>query len=421
MEIREKWEIKGYLLIYMLVLFVVLTISYLVQIRSEQRHEEENVDMVYQMLGELRQGISYEQVAADMLKGTDNPDAVRQGLSVLEEYGYDGDYVSVFTGRTKEYARKLAVFYLALYLLLFLLYYSILQLMKKSREREFQQIGEILERFYNGQYEYLTEAFGEGTKNRIYMQLNSLGQKIILNEQRIELEKEDTKAMITDLSHQLKTPVASIKMCFQLLEDENLKTEEKKEFLERLGEQVVSLEGLLGALVNISRMEAGMIEIHKERNNIFDTVVQAVNQVYMKAEEKGIEIAIESEEEDNQKLFLPHDVKWTREAIVNVLDNAVKYSPANSQIRIKLIKQLYFLQIEIRDEGIGIKKDEVNRIFQRFYRGKHEVVRQAEGSGVGLYLTRKILEEQGGNIVVVISRGKKEPKGSTFSIMLPLQ
>ena len=140
MEIREKWEIKGYLLIYTLVLFVVLTTSYLVQVRSEQRHEEENVDMVYQMLGELRQGISYEQVAADMLKGTDNPDAVRQGLSVLEEYGYDGDYVSVFTGRTKEYARKLAVFYLALYLLLFLLFCSILKLMKKSRERENQKI-----------------------------------------------------------------------------------------------------------------------------------------------------------------------------------------------------------------------------------------------------------------------------------------
>lgn len=418
MEIREKWEIKGYLLIYMLVMFGVLAASYLVQIRSEQRHEAENVNMVYQILGELRQGISYEQAVADVLKGIDNPEAVEQGLSALAEYGYDKDYVSVFAKRSKEYAGRLAVFYLLLYLLLFLLCYCILCIVKRNREREFCRLEELLERFYNGQYESLAETFGEGTQSRIYMQLESLGQKIVLNEQRIELEKEDTKALITDLSHQLKTPVASIKMCFQLLEDETLEPEEKKEFLNRLGEQVTSLEGLLEALVNISRMEAGMIEIHKKRDNIFDTVVQAVNQVYMKAEEKGIEIVIENGDEDIQKLSLLHDVKWTREAIVNVLDNAVKYSPANSQIQIKMIKQLHFLRIEITDEGIGIKKEEINRIFQRFYRGKHEMVSQAEGSGVGLYLTRKILEEQGGSIMVVIPSGKRS--GSTFAIMLPM-
>ncbi|MCI8509263.1 MAG: HAMP domain-containing histidine kinase [Lachnospiraceae bacterium] len=416
-----KRKRNKFCLVYMLVLFAVLGILYYVQIRNEQKHEAENVNMVYQMLGELQKGVSYEQVAADVLKGNENQDALEEGLRILAEYGYDKDYHSVFSKGTNAYAKKLAVFYLMIYLLFLVWGYIFLRLIKKNREAEYQKLGNILERFHNGEYDFLAENMKEELESSVYMRLESLGKKLELNEQRMAVEKEETKALVTDLSHQLKTPVASIKMCFQLLEDENLQPEERKEFLNRLGEQILHLEGLLEALVNISRMETGMIEIRKEMTGIFNTVVQAVNQVYMKAEDKGIEIVIDTDNGEIENLSLAHDVKWTKEAVVNVLENAVKYSPADSTIEIIMKKQLHFLRIEIRDEGIGIKKEEINRIFQRFYRGKHEVIRQAEGSGVGLYLARKILEEQGGNITVALPVGNKQVKGSTFAIMLPLK
>ena len=402
-----KRKRNKFCLVYMLVLFAVLGILYYVQIRNEQKHEAENVNMVYQMLGELQKGVSYEQVAADVLKGNENQDALEEGLRILAENGYDKDYHSVFSKRTNAYAKKLADFYLMIYLLFLVWGYIFLRLIKKNREAEYQKLGNILERFHNGEYDFLAENMKEELESSVYMRLESLGKKLELNEQRMAVEKEETKALVTDLSHQLKTPVASIKMCFQLLEDENLQPEERKEFLNRLGEQILHLEGLLEALVNISRMETGMIEIRKEMTGIFNTVVQAVNQVYMKAEDKGIEIVIDTDNGEIENLSLAHDVKWTKEAVVNVLENAVKYSPADSTIQIIMKKQIHFLRIEIKDEGIGIKKEEINRIFQRFYRGKHEVIRQAEGSGVGLYLARKILEEQGGNITVVLPVGKE--------------
>lgn len=418
---KEKNKHRFYLLVYMLVLLVVFLMAWGIQVCMHKKQEMKNVNMVYQMMGELQKSVSYEQIAADMMKGNVDQDAIKEGFLVLEEYGYDEDYNSIFVDRTKKYAKKLAMLYLVLYLFFLLLFYSIYKIVKGNRERELRDLEKILEQFYDGKYDSITEDFREKTEDYIYMRLESLGHKIALNEQRIEREKEDTKALVSDLSHQLKTPVASIKMCFQLLEDNAFTSEEKKEFLSRLGEQITHLEGMVAALVNISRMEKGMIEIHKEMANIFDTLVQAVNQVYVKAEEKGIEIVVNSQEAEIQNLSLPHDVKWTKEAIVNVLENAIKYSPADSCIWIKMKKQIHFLRIEIKDEGIGIKKEEINRIFQRFFRGKHEVVKQAEGSGIGLYLTRKILEEQGGNIIVVIPIRKKETKGSTFAIMLPLK
>ncbi|MCM1179484.1 MAG: HAMP domain-containing histidine kinase [Clostridium sp.] len=412
---------RKYLFLYMLALFAVFVAAYCAQVETEREYEAENANRVYQILGELEQGVSYEQAVADALKGNENREALEEGLQSLSGYGYDENYYSVFSRRADAYAKKTAFFYLALYLLSVAGSILFVRFVKKSRRVEYSELAHILEQFYNGEYDFLTENIKEETESLFFMRLESLGKKLKLNEQRMALEKEETKALVTDLSHQLKTPVASIKMCFQLLEDADLQPEERTEFLGRLGEQITHLEGLLAALVNISRMETGMIELHREQTSIFRTVVEAVNQVYMKAEEKGIEIAIDTDSPDMETLCLAHDIKWTREAIVNVLENAVKYSPADSAIWIAMKKQVHFLRIEIRDEGIGIRKEEVNRIFQRFYRGNHEVVRQAEGSGVGLYLARKILEEQGGNITVVLPVGKKNEKGSTFAIMLPLK
>ncbi|MDE6432778.1 MAG: HAMP domain-containing histidine kinase [Lachnospiraceae bacterium] len=413
---QNKWILK-----YMLALFLLLTLAWGFRFYSLKQEEKQNVSMVYQILGEWQEGISAEQIAADLLKGNENVQAQKAGMDIMKQYGYDADYKSVFFNRTKGSAVRLAFFYLVLYAVMCGMLFGVKIIFKKKREEEFYRLQELLEHFYNGDYDYLSEEYREGSETLLYNKMESLGQKLKWEEERMQQEKEETKALVTDLSHQLKTPVASIRMCFQLLEEENLQPEEKKEFMERLGDQIVHLDGLLEALVNISRMETGMIAIQKENANIFETVVQAVNQVYMKAEEKGIEITIDGTEPEMEKLILPHDIKWTKEAIVNVLENAIKYSPEGSKIRITMNKLIQFLRIEIKDEGIGIKKEEINRIFQRFYRGKHEVIKQAEGSGVGLYLTRKILEEQGGNITVVLPIDKEKTKGSTFAIMLSLK
>lgn len=404
----------------MLVLFFVLTCAWGFQFYNLKQEEKQNVSMVYQILGEWENGILNEQIAADLLKGNENSEAVDAGMAILEEYGYDADYESVYSRRTKERAVWLALFYLALYVVICGVLWGYGLIYKKNREKEHCKLQEILERFYSGDYDYLSETYAADSDAKLYNQMEVLGQKLKWNEERMRQEKEDTKSLVTDLSHQLKTPVASIKMCYQLLE-EDLQPEEQREFMGRLGEQITHLDGLLAALVNISRMETGIITIQKENANIFETVVQAVNQVYMKAEEKGIEIVMDSPSPEIENIMLPHDVKWTKEAIVNVLENAIKYSPAASSIQITMEKQIHFFRIEIKDEGIGIEKDEVNRIFQRFYRGKTEEVKRAEGSGVGLYLTRKILEEQGGNITVVVPYDRKKTKGSTFAIMLSLK
>lgn len=223
-------------------------------------------------------------------------------------------------------------------------------------------------------------------------------------------EESETKSLVTDISHQLKTPLASLKMCYEIAETGSFTPEEQKSFIWQGINEVRKLENLTESLIQLSRLEARMIQIKPEIRSLKKTILAAVSSVYMKALEKGITISAEEFADEE----VPHDPKWTQEALVNVLDNAVKYSPSGSNIEIRVMPMVSYYSIEVEDEGIGIEKEDVNHIFQRFYRGHSSRVQEVEGSGVGLYLTRKILEEQGGSI-----RVKKGRRGSVFQMTVP--
>lgn len=164
--------------------------------------------------------------------------------------------------------------------------------------------------------------------------------------------------------------------------------------------------------MSISRLEAGMIELNPEQTDASDIIISAVNAVYPKAAEKSIEISFEASE--SAKINV--DPHWTAEAIANILDNAVKYSPRGSGIRIRMQRLYSFVRIEIEDSGCGIPQSERNSIFKRFYRGTNDTVKNADGTGIGLYLTRRITEDQGGTVTVRSASGG----GSIFTVQLPL-
>jgi signal transduction histidine kinase len=162
-------------------------------------------------------------------------------------------------------------------------------------------------------------------------------------------------------------------------------------------------------------METGIMELSKREMPVFDTIVTAVNRIYPHAEEKKIEISLTAEDE-LKELLVPHDNKWLSEAIINVLENAVKYSPPQTEITLRMLRREAFLRIEIEDKGIGIPSNERNKVFRRFYRGESYIVREQSGSGVGLYLAREILERHQGSIIVTTPADRT---GSLFVLQIP--
>lgn len=246
----------------------------------------------------------------------------------------------------------------------------------------------------------------------IFETLKELGYYFEDLQEQLYEEENRTKALITDISHQLKTPLTSLRMCHELTMSENLTSEEKKEFQEQEKQEIDKLELLLNELVKLSRLESHMVQIQIEQQEIQKTISEAVSLVYGKAKGKQIDIQVDMQ----NNAAIRHDIKWTAEALANVLDNAIKYSEKGSNIQVKVSLLSANILIEIEDYGMGIPAEDLHNIFKRFYRGREAAKRVKDGVGVGLYLSRYIIELQGGTI----SAKRKQEKGTIFQITLPL-
>lgn len=366
--------------------------------------------------GMMEDGKTQEEILYHIFQGEEEKALQKKGRQVYARAGFEEEMKARYQSRMVQYIVRSGGVFLGAYLLITAAAYIRMREAVRRKEQEFEQFGSVIEQFYTGHYQvaYREE---EGMKSRLFSRLNSLGKRLEVQEKKIQDEKETTKSLVTDISHQLKTPVASLKMCLELLAEEDLSKEEEKEFLGQAVGQTQRLDSLTKALINISRMETGMISVKKIQAPIMDTIAQAVSSVYVKAQEKNIEIEVVKNSDEAADMAIPHDPHWTREAIANILENAVKYSGRDTCIQIRMMKRTSFLRIEIEDQGIGIDSRDYTKIFQRFYRGTAPQVKEADGSGVGLYLTRSILEAQGGSVSVSVSAGKQ---GSIFTIHVSL-
>lgn len=225
----------------------------------------------------------------------------------------------------------------------------------------------------------------------------------------INEERNKIKSLISDISHQTKTPIANTLLYSELLLDSSLLSDEDKDLAKGIKIQSEKLKWLIESLVKMSRLEVGIVSAKKALTPIFQTISSSVGQVFFSAEKKNIQIQVSCRE----SIKAYYDSKWTSEALINILENAIKYTPTNGEIHVEVNQYEMFTAIDILDTGIGIKESEINNIFKRFYRG--DKVSQCEGVGIGLYLTRKIISSQGGYIKVK----SQINKGSVFSVFLP--
>lgn len=229
------------------------------------------------------------------------------------------------------------------------------------------------------------------------------------NRRSITKERMDLQELISDISHQVKTPIANLKMINSTLLEQSMPEEKQKDFLTACSGQLDKLDFLMQAMIKTSRLETGIISLEMKIQPIYDTLAAALGGILLNAERKHIAVDVNCEEE----LTVLHDRKWTSEALFNILDNAVKYTPENGNVHVSVQDWEMYLKIDVTDTGKGIPENHQGAIFKRFYR--EEEVHDIPGIGIGLYLAREIITMQGGYIKVISEAGQ----GATFSVFLP--
>lgn len=231
------------------------------------------------------------------------------------------------------------------------------------------------------------------------------------NRRKIDAERRELQMLVSDISHQVKTPVSSLKMVTDTLLTKPVAEQDRTDFLRGIRSQTEKLDFLFQALVKTSRLETGAIQLEKKDGLLLDTLAQAMSGIVYGAEKKKLSVSVECPAD----LRLFHDSKWTAEALFNILDNAVKYTPAGGKISVSAEKWERYVKLDITDTGKGVSENNQAAIFRRFYR--EEEVHDEPGVGIGLYLAREIIIRQGGYIKVTSEIGR----GSVFSVFLPCQ
>lgn len=244
--------------------------------------------------------------------------------------------------------------------------------------------------------------------SKLQSKIEKLADTLRLQNEKERMEHENIKGLVSDISHQLKTPISNLKMYTDFLKNPELTKEERKQYVQILELSMERLTFLSESMIKVSRLESGLISLDCKEQSINETILQAVKDVYTNA--KRTDIVIRYKEGCKCEIF--HDRRWTAEACFNLLDNAVKYGKAGDEIVLSVRELGTMLEICVKDCNTVIPQEERTHIFERFYRGKN--AGKKEGVGIGLYLTREIIEKQGGYVSV-----REWEKGNHFMIVLP--
>jgi len=279
----------------------------------------------------------------------------------------------------------------------FTLYY------RRKTRNTLKSASEMIDNAISG--DFTESVFDESLLSSVETKLAQYLSSCSVSSKNLAEEKDKIKELIADISHQTKTPVSNILLYTQLLCEQDL-PKESAQYVSALSEQAEKLSFLIESLVKGSRLEAGIITLNPRISELQPLLSAVEAQILPKA--KNVDVVVTKTEE---KAFF--DPKWTAEAVYNIVDNAVKYTPCGGTVEISVTAFELFCRIDIKDSGIGVSEDEQSKIFTRFYRSPR--VGGLDGVGIGLYLSREIVSGEGGYIKVT----SRENNGSVFSVYLP--
>lgn len=369
-----------------------------IQYRKYLKIVNAKIDNIISQVIEKYPDITEEEVL-EILKNNETPES-----SVLEKYGYTPDISYIKTlGEQIETNKKqniaLVIIFGTVSLEIYLIYVI-------TQEKKIAEINEYIKQINNKNYILKIEENDNGELSKLR---NELYKTTVLLKETAEIsekEKENLSTAIADISHQLKTPLTSIRIMLDNIQDDpDMEKEVREDFLREISKQIDWISSLVVALLKIAKFDAGTIKMENNEINAKNLIDNIVSNLAILMELKNIEIITNVDE----KATFIADYKWQQEALTNILKNAIEHSKHNSRIYITVENTNLFLKIIIKDEGSGIDKEDLKHIFQRFYKAKNS----SENSiGIGLPLAKAIIEQSNGYIKVETKYGE----GTSFEV-----
>ena len=323
--------------------------------------------------------------------------------NTFNRYSFDLDGI-VLIKENKTIFVSYFIILLFIYLISCLVYLTIIINNDKMKEKEINEVIKIIEEINNKNYSFKMKDINEEDlsllKNEIYK------TTIMLNEIS-EISKKDKKELeesLEDISHQLKTPLTSILIMIDtLLDDEDMDQNTREDFLRNMKREVMNINFLVKSILKLSRLDTNTVKFISKKESVKEIINEAILNVSLLSDLKNVKI-----ETNLSDSFITCDYKWQIEALTNILKNSIEHSYENNKVLIESSENNAYVKITIKDFGSGIAKEDINHIFERFYKGKDS---DYDSIGIGLALSKSIIEKQNGKISV-----ESSDDGTTFTI-----
>lgn len=348
----------------------------------------------------ILEGKADESIIKDFYK-EEPGEEMDKARKVLKSYGYD-ENLSLSSNEIYRKIRRYEVLANVPIIILFLviLYLTSLKELKKIY-KEIEYISEKTGAMSEGKFEKIISNYSEGEIEVLISCLNYMGNRVNNSISLLNNEKENLKDFLSDISHQLKTPLASLVMFNDLMkENPDIPYEDRVKFIDKSEEQLRRMEWLIMNLLKMGRLEASAIKFHIENQPLRDTINLAVSSLKAQAKLKNQNLLVNG---DLDAVVL-HDKEWLSEAISNIIKNAIEHTQENGTIEVSVDKGPLITNIKIKDNGSGMSKEIQKKVFKRFYKGENS--RNPSSIGIGLSLAKSIIEEQNGEIKLISEEGK---------------
>lgn len=405
MVLLRKDNIKGTIVVSMITILIMMVIIGCVSYTQYKQNYYQMNREIAGIIGKLIQDYPEEENKIVKSLNQVEQEEIQKGMQILQKYGWDMKENVYFKSLENLLQENLmlnvfVIGILGILLLIIFLTYLII------KDKKIEEITEYIKRVQKKDYSLKIKDNTEGELSDLRNELYKI--TVMLKEQAEQLskDKKQLENSISDISHQLKTPLTSISVMIDILKDnQNVPEEKKQEFLFEVARQLEWINWLVISLLKLSKLDAGTIQLKQEKVSVKQLITEVIRNLSIPIEIKNQTITINGKED----VYFIGDYEWSLEAILNVVKNCLEHTQEGKNVEISFIENSLYTQIVIKDEGVGIDQKDLPHIFERFYKGKNS---SKDNIGIGLALAQSIIQKQGGDIGVKSELGK----GSTFTI-----